>query len=121
MWTTGHSGAALLFDGGNDKVSLPSTLDISSLPFTLEAWIMPTSRADWRVIFSKRSSYSATQMRFDVGLAITSGRVYVTTGQSMITFTYAPQLNAWAHLAIVAESSGTVTYCDANRILVDEK
>jgi hypothetical protein len=110
VWTTGHAGSGLMFDGVNDKVSLPGSLDISSLPFTLEAWVMPTSRADWRAIFSKRSSYSVSQMRFDVGLSITSGRVYVTTAQTMRTFTDAPPLNAWTHIAIVAESSGTKLY-----------
>jgi hypothetical protein len=49
-------------------------------------------------------------MRFDVGLAITTGRVYVTTAQSVVTFTYAPPLNAWTHVAIVAEPSGTKLY-----------
>jgi Concanavalin A-like lectin/glucanases superfamily/Purple acid Phosphatase, N-terminal domain len=112
LWTSGRNGSALLFDGVDDKVSLPSTLDISKLPFTLEAWIRPSSssRSDWRAIFSKRSSYSLWHMRFDVGLAITSGRVYVTTAQSFVTFAYAPPLDAWTHVAIVAESWGTRLY-----------
>jgi hypothetical protein len=110
VWTSGRSANALVFDGVNDKVSLPSSLDIAKLPFTLEAWIMPTSRSDWRGIFSKRSSYSRTQMRFDVGLAIYTGRVYVTTAQSVVTFAYAPPLNNWSHIAVVAESSGTKLY-----------
>jgi hypothetical protein len=110
VWTSGRSANALAFDGVNDKVSLPASLDIAKLPFTLEAWIMPTSRADWRGIFSKRSSYSRTQMRFDVGLAIATGRVYVTTAQSVVTFSYSPPLNNWTHIAVVAESSGTKLY-----------
>lgn len=110
-WTTlGKSGNAVSFDGVNDKISLPSSLDIPALPFTLEAWIRPTSFADWRAIFSKRASYSSSQMRFDVGLSKTTGSVYVTTQNSFLEFGYAPQINAWTHLAVVAESTATRLY-----------
>ena len=109
-WAAGKYGTAVSFDGTNDKVTLPSTVDLASLPFTLEAWIRPTSFADWRAIFSKRASPSASQMRFDVGLSITTGRVYVFTSNSTVTSTYAPPLNAWTHLAVVADSSGTKLY-----------
>jgi hypothetical protein len=112
VWTSGHSGNAVLFDGLNDKISLPSTLDVSQLPFTLEAWIMPSSasRGDWRAIFSKRNSYSSSEMRFDVGLSNGSGKIYLTTAQSFVKFWYAPPLNTWTHVAIVAQSSGTRLY-----------
>jgi hypothetical protein len=110
QWTSGHSGNAVRFDGIDDKVALPSTLDVAALPFTLESWISPTSRADWRGIFSKRDGYSASQMRFDVGLAVSSGSVFVTTYRSRVTFTYAPPLNSWTHIAIVAEVTGTKLY-----------
>jgi hypothetical protein len=112
VWTSGHGGNAILFDGVNDKVALPSGLDIATLPFTLEAWIKPSSRADYRAIFSKRSSYSGYQMRVDVGLYTSSGRVYVTTQRSMVIFAYAPPLNAWTHVAVVAEASGTKLYAN---------
>jgi hypothetical protein len=114
VWTSGRHGNAILFDGVNDKVTLPSTLDVASLPFTLEAWIRPTSRADWRAIFSKRSAYSGTEMRFDVGLVNSSGRVYVTTQRTMLYFAYAPPLNTWTHVAVVAESTGTKLYINGS-------
>src|SRR5688572_22936460 len=38
-WTAGYSGTAAAFDGATGKISLPSTLDISALPFTLETWV----------------------------------------------------------------------------------
>jgi len=81
LWTAGKNGNGLSFDGLNDKVVLPATLDIAALPFTLEAWVNPSSFADWGAFFSKRDAYSSSQMRFDVGLAISSGRVYVSTFQ----------------------------------------
>lgn len=51
-WTAGKYGQALSFNGTNSYVSLPSSLDIASLPFTIEAWIRPASYADWRTIGS---------------------------------------------------------------------
>lgn len=110
-WTiTGKYGNAISFDGVNDKVTLPNTLDIADFPFTLEAWIRPTSFADWRAIFSKRASYSISQMRFDVGLSISTGRIYITNGSTFSQFTYVPPLNTWTHIAIVVESSGVKLY-----------
>ena len=106
-WTAGYSGTAAAFDGATGKISLPSTLDISALPFTLETWVRPANYASWHVIFSKRNSYAQTGMRFDVGLASGTGRIYVTTGGGTVTSTYAPPLNLWTHLAVVASTAGT--------------
>ncbi|HYR91037.1 MAG TPA: fibronectin type III domain-containing protein [Terriglobia bacterium] len=110
LWTTGKNGNAISFDGVDDKVSLPSTLDISALPVTLEAWVRPANFSNWRVIFSKRNSYSASGMRIDVGLQMTDGKVFITTFRSTVTFTYAPPLNTWTHLAVVADSTGSKLY-----------
>src|SRR6267142_4280025 len=115
LWTTGKNGTGLSFDGLDDKVALPATLDIAALPFTLEAWIKPTGFADWRAFFSKRDGWASTLIRFDVGLAISTGNVYVTTYNSTVTFAYVPPLNAWTHLTVVATSSGTALY--ANGVL----
>jgi chitodextrinase len=109
-WIAGKYGTAVSFDGNDDKVALPSSVDVAALPFTLEAWIRPTNFNPWHAIFSKRTSYSAAGMRFDVGLATGSGQVYVTTFSSTVTFNYAPPLNAWTHIAVVATASGTSLY-----------
>jgi fibronectin type 3 domain-containing protein len=112
-WVTGKNGQAISFDGTNDKVALPNTLDIPTLPFTLEAWVKPTNYSQYRVIFSKRNSYSASGMRVDVGLHTSTGRVYVETYSSYALFAYAPPVNSWTHLAVVADSTGTRLYVNA--------
>jgi fibronectin type 3 domain-containing protein len=109
-WIAGQTGTAVSFDGSNDQVSLPTSVDVAALPFTLEAWVRPTSYASWRAIFAKRSSYSASGMRFDVGLWTGNGRVFVTTYNSTVQFTYTPPLTTWTHLAVVATSTGTQLY-----------
>jgi hypothetical protein len=110
IWIVGKNGNALSFDGTNEKVSLSSSFDISALPFTMEAWVRPSNQTAWHVIFSKRTSYSASGMRVDVGLQQGNGRVYVTTFRTTRTFAYSPPLNTWTHLAITADSSSTKLY-----------
>ncbi len=115
-WTTGKFGSALQFnasDDGNDsndpRVVLGRTLNIPNLPLTISAWVNPTDYADYRAIISKRDSPIASNMRLDVGLSQTGGGVYIFTGSSY-SFSYAPPLNSWTHLAVVADSSGTRLY-----------
>ena len=45
-----------------------------------------------------------------VGLAISTGRVYVSTFNSIITFAYGPPLDTWTHLSVEADSTGTTLY-----------
>ncbi|MDO8705399.1 MAG: LamG domain-containing protein, partial [Sulfuricaulis sp.] len=109
-WTVGKYGQALFFNGTNSYVSLPSSLDIATLPFTIEAWIRPTSYADWRTIIGKRDSWNRSDMRFDLVLGSGDGRVRLEQPNSIISFSYAPPLNTWTHLGIVAQSGSTRLY-----------
>ncbi len=105
--TSGKFGSALSFDGVNDRVSLGRSLDFSA-PFTAEAWIYPTSYAYYRVILSKRDSYSAGDMRFDIGLGNDTGALYVQDG-TMHLASYAPPLNTWTHIAVTIDASKTIS------------
>ncbi len=109
-WVSGKYGTGLSFDGVNDYVVLPASLDLPTLPFTLEAWVKPTDYTSYRNIFSKRTSYAATAMRVDWLLDNGTGRVRLDQAASHLTFSYAPPLNTWTHLAVVAQSSGTQLY-----------
>jgi len=99
--------SALDFDGVNDYVTFGTAAALGLANFTLEAWVKPADFSDWHVIFSKRNTYLSSGMRVDVGLAATTGRVYVTNGASIFTSTYAPPVNTWTHLAIAADSTST--------------
>jgi len=90
--------------------------NVAGVPYTVTAWVNPTDFADWRAILSKRDRYAASMMRFDVGLARGTGRVYTNSSRSYLMFSYAPPANTWTHLAIVASSSGTQLY--VNGVLV---
>ncbi len=115
-WTgAGKYGSGIAFASTTQRVDLGTVLDIGTLPFTLEAWVYPTSRADWRSMISKRSSWSAPGMRFDLGTEITSGRVYLGQPNNFLQSNYVPPLNAWTHLAVVADTAATRFY--ANGVL----
>ena len=110
-WTTvGKYGNALSFDGSNDYVSISNSLDISSLPFTISAWVNPADYNDYRNIIGKRDTWNATDMRFNLVLDQSSGNVRLQQPKSDLTFNYAPPLNSWTHLAVVADSAGTRLY-----------
>jgi chitodextrinase len=130
VWTTaGKVGGALQFNmlqnGSNDRVRqraasilVGKLFDVPDLPLSFAAWVNPIDFNDWHAIFSKRDSYDESAMRFDVGLAIHSGRVYLTTAQDTATFDYVPPKNAWTHITIVATRANTKLY--VNGKLVDE-
>lgn len=108
---TGQVGNALQFSPP-DRINVPrvnigTDFDVASLPFTVSAWVNPVDYTDWRAIFSKRNSFSASAMRFDFGLSIGTGRVYLDSQASNVTFTYAPPLSTWTHLSVVATATGT--------------
>jgi hypothetical protein len=53
-WARGRYGAALHFDGVNDKVTIPDSNDLDlTEEFTLEAWIKPDEAMEWAAIISK--------------------------------------------------------------------
>ncbi|HYR87803.1 MAG TPA: LamG-like jellyroll fold domain-containing protein, partial [Terriglobia bacterium] len=116
-WASGVVGGAALFnatDNGNDnddpRIVIGRNFDVASLPYTITVWVNPSNFTDWRAILSKRDRYGLSQMRFDLGLAKGTGRVYTNSARSYLMFSYAPPVNTWTHLAIVATSSGTQLY-----------
>jgi|GEM_PF-1015829 len=110
-WTAGKLGNAVGLDGLNDYVAAGTSLDTPSLPFTLAAWVKPTSFADWNTILAKRDSFAPTDMRFGWLIWNTTGVVVLqSSGGNSAIFAYVPPLNAWTHLVTVARSGGTDLY-----------
>jgi hypothetical protein len=133
-WTTGKIGKALRFDATHNKndgdnndgdgnkddgnkdddenprVIIGSKFDVSKLPFTLSAWINPADFKDNRTIFSKRDSYKPSKMRFDWGLGLRTGSVYLAQPDSSVRFKYGPPASAWTHLTVVATKMDTKLY-----------
>src|SRR5205823_4943216 len=76
---------------------------------TISAWINPTDFGDYRAIISKRDSALAASMRFDMGLELQSGKVYLAN-PIHLTFDYAPPKTTWTHLTVVATPTNTILY-----------
>jgi Concanavalin A-like lectin/glucanases superfamily len=107
-WITGQIGGGMSFNGTNQYVDAGSGPDISSLPFTLAAWIKPQSNG---TIISKRNNWAAGSMRFDWQRnSDTGGGVILQSYPSTWTFSYVPPIGVWTHLAVVATSSSTDLY-----------
>ena len=109
-WTPGVYGQALSFDGTNDYVSIPATLDVAALPFTLSLWVAPANYTDYGTLIAKRTTYNAANMRFGLLLDQGTGRVRLQSNISDLTFTYSPPLSSWTHLAIVFNTGNTQLY-----------
>src|SRR5437762_2004952 len=119
LWTTGKVGSALQFNATDNnnytddpRVTIGRNFDVSSLPFTISAWVNPANFADWRTIFSKRDAFLVNQMRFDLGLHKDTGTVYLKQPGSSIDFAliYSPPTNAWTNLTVVASATDTKLY-----------
>jgi len=113
-WTNGKYGYALSYNGANTYVSISNTFDIAALPFTIAAWVKPTNYNDYRKIFSKRSSWAANAMRFDLTLNKGDGHVVLEQPNKAVGFSYSPPLNTWTHIAVVARTTGTDLYVNGN-------
>ena len=108
-WTTGKIGNAVSI-GGSSYVSVNSTLDVAALPFSLSLWVNPTNFNDYGTLIGKRTSYSASGMRFNLDLSQGNGSVLLQSASSNLNFTYVPSLNQWTLLTVVVRSGATDLY-----------
>ena len=104
---TGITPAAQ-FDGTNDLIDIPdhADLDITG-DLTLEAWIYPTSYANWRMLITKVNGDTGPyQWLLHTGTGLPEFR---HSTFSVINASAVPALNVWNHLA-VTRSGTTVTH-----------
>jgi hypothetical protein len=102
-WTTGRSGQAVLLDGVNDYVALP-TFDVTGSALTLAAWVRAGSVAttDQRFI----SKTTGTTNYWTLGTNGSAFRFRLRTGTSTTTLDGGTlPLTTWSH--VVATYDGT--------------
>jgi len=112
-WVNGKRGRALNFPntGGDDWVDLGTSFNISSVPFTISAWINPVDYANFNTIIGKRDSWVANDMRFQFQLQQTGGSVRLDGSPSNIhSFFYSPPTNTWTFLTAIATVGSTDLY-----------
>ena len=107
---------SLSFDGVNDFVE-SQTLDLTSSPFTIEAWIkMPTvSFLNSTNIIDNYETSPSTDKRWGVYVGGTdqtwTGKIYFREVYSTVRI----DDNNWHHIAVVRDASGTVNlFLDGN-------
>ena len=115
VWTTGISGSALDFSGGDDRVLVPDSpsLDISD-QITITAWVKPRKTGTQYVV--KKARINVTD-GYELSLSA-SGRVFVRFNQDSVGNTYRLDSqsyyptdgNTWMHIAATYDGQDIKVY-----------
>jgi hypothetical protein len=100
-WTTsGHSGAALTFNGTSSSVSIPnsSSLTLTSA-MTLEAWVRPTALGgSWRTVLFKEQSAGMVYSLYAGDGSRPRSQVNIGGEENAVGAATLP-VNTWTHIA----------------------
>jgi hypothetical protein len=121
---TGSFGGAIVFDGSNDYISVPSTngpIQFGTNPFAIELWIYPTNSTARQGLLTSSGGVNGTGPIFAiqgqgttnaVGSGLYGSADTVNTGNNGITS------NVWNHVVLTRTSTSTnATFIFVNGIL----
>lgn len=109
-WTAGRYGNGLSFDGVDDWVTVADDADLDlTSPYTLEAWVLPRSRARWQTIMLKELPGTLSY-----GLYATSNTDVPSAwnGDDSVYGTSALPTGAWRHVAVSVSGGQQRLYVD---------
>jgi Concanavalin A-like lectin/glucanases superfamily/Bacterial Ig-like domain/Bacterial Ig domain len=104
--TAGRFGSALIFDGLDGIVSIPSSASLNlTSAYTLEAWVSPSVSGGWRTALMKNSPTGHTYVLYtDSGATGPAAHAQTTSDRTATAATLLP-LNTWTHLAAVSDGT----------------
>ena len=102
----GRFGKALVFDGIDGIVTIPSSasLDLTSA-FTLEAWVSPSASGLWRTALMKDSATGHTYVVYSNSDAAGPSTHAQTSSDRTATAAAPLPLNTWTHFAAVSDGT----------------
>ena len=107
VWSTGHYGGALSFNGTNNRAvarAYNAALGLTGRSFTLSAWIYPRTNSGWQMIVNKpaRSGHSAPYFDWSLHRETSTGRIvgYLGCDGQQRTSSASTPLNTWTHVAV---------------------
>jgi hypothetical protein len=109
LWTAGHEGGALSFDGVEAYVRAGSA-DPATNDLTIAAWVLwrgPNSGP--QIIVAKRDAWSPTDMRWELSLS-QAGRVVFGSADSLARFGCTLPTGTWVHVAAVLAGDSAAFY-----------
>jgi hypothetical protein len=116
--TTGHTGAALSFNGTSTWVTIPDApaLDLTT-GMTLEAWVRPSALGTaWRnVIFKEQTGGMVYSLYANQDTTRPVGQVNIG-GEVNAVGTAALALNAWTHLALTFDGQAVKLYVNGTLV-----
>lgn len=110
VWTAGHNGNSLDFDGTNDYLSILDAFDPTTT--TISAWIKPHSVSNTNIIC--RTDSAGPTQNWSHQIRITSGgklEAYTydhTGGGKSVTGTTTLTTNTWYHVAMTIKNGGQI-------------